>query len=560
TVTLTDTTGAVTFGGSLTAATLNTQGQGYSVLFNDGGTITNDTTFANTGGITFGDNDSDLITFNGGLDTEAGQTIVRGTVRTSGDQIDMATVTLNGATTLDTTNNGGSAGAVLNITSTIDGTQAFVLDTGNADISIGGAIGATTTLGAITINAADNVDVGSTINATSLTQTAGTGQTNFDAAVAVTGNADITTDSVNMTANGSMSATNITLATKGTSTLRNIDISNDFALNADSAPATYNVNETVDVDNNVTIAANVTLGAGDSTWTISGDMNKNDDATFTPGTSEFIFDDASKVSHLYGTDYYDLTCETPGKEIQFEAGSTKNVSGTLTLKGEDGTDNYVVLRSTEDGQQWNINPSGARDVNYVDIQDSVNLGAPIDPPTAIDRGNNVNWWTDNDAPEPPPLPELINDKRPIRPPFPEPSEETLGIPEDGFVFYEEKEDTKKYGYAAGKYRTVIIVYEGKVVVALPYDKELELNPGDSATFEGEIKGARLKVYGFNFAIIDDEPEKLYKRRYIPGMYQATIMSIDGKFYIFSYNDKGPDYSNGIIINTGETIVRNEDVK
>src|SRR5205085_355098 len=117
TVTLTDTNSTITFGGDLTATTLNTAAQTYSVALNGTATtITNDVTFLNTGGVALGNGAADVLLFNGGLDTTAGATTAFGSVRTSGDQMDVGALTLAGNTTLDTTNNGGTAaGAVLNV-------------------------------------------------------------------------------------------------------------------------------------------------------------------------------------------------------------------------------------------------------------------------------------------------------------------------------------------------------------------------------------------------------------------------------------------------------------
>lgn len=101
TVVLSDTTGAVTFSGAVTiTSALTTAAQGYSVAFDDGGTVAGDTTFANTGGVSFGDDAADVIVFAGGLDTTAGATTAQGTVATTGAQLDIGALSPAGATTL----------------------------------------------------------------------------------------------------------------------------------------------------------------------------------------------------------------------------------------------------------------------------------------------------------------------------------------------------------------------------------------------------------------------------------------------------------------------------
>ncbi|WP_114652547.1 beta strand repeat-containing protein [Polynucleobacter necessarius] len=71
TVTLTNTTGVITFDGALTATTLNTAAQAYSVALNAStGMITNAVTFSNTGSLTLGTSGGTLA-FNGGLTATA---------------------------------------------------------------------------------------------------------------------------------------------------------------------------------------------------------------------------------------------------------------------------------------------------------------------------------------------------------------------------------------------------------------------------------------------------------------------------------------------------------
>ncbi|MCY2991811.1 MAG: hypothetical protein NTY19_28635, partial [Planctomycetota bacterium] len=107
TVTLTNTTGAIAFDGALTAWTLNTANPGYSVQINAGGTITNDANFLNTGTVTLGVGGGDTLTFNGGLATTGNAsnpsgTTLNGALQTSGDQIDLGSLTLAGNSTIVT--------------------------------------------------------------------------------------------------------------------------------------------------------------------------------------------------------------------------------------------------------------------------------------------------------------------------------------------------------------------------------------------------------------------------------------------------------------------------
>ncbi|MBF0447798.1 MAG: filamentous hemagglutinin N-terminal domain-containing protein [Magnetococcales bacterium] len=130
-VTITDTTGAVSFAGDSAITTLTTSNNAYSVSFTGAAnSITSDTTFLSTGGVVFGDATTDVTTFIGGLDTTAGHTTGQGTVSTTDTQMDIDTLTLSdnlilnsgiadlnlGAVTgaaFDLTLNGGTSGAIL---------------------------------------------------------------------------------------------------------------------------------------------------------------------------------------------------------------------------------------------------------------------------------------------------------------------------------------------------------------------------------------------------------------------------------------------------------------
>jgi len=337
TVLITDTTDAqtITFQDNLVATALTTAAQGYSVVFNEDATITNDCTFANTGGVTLGNGDDDILLFNDGLDTTASTLTARGLVRTSGDQMDIGTLTISGGTlTIDTTNNGGSAtGANMNFT-TINGIASLALNAGTAgDINITGAIGATTALTGLTVVSANNVTFSGNISvAGDLEQTAGTGTTSF--------------------ANGS----------------------------------------TVDIDGSVTIGATASFDANSSSWNVGDDWANS--GIFTADTSTVTFDTVANVSQISGeTTFNNLRCVTADKQLTFEATKTQIVTGTFTLTGAVGE--LIVLRSTVEDTQWNIDPQGDRAVSYVDVKDSNNINAvEINGDlgdTSVDSGNNINW-------------------------------------------------------------------------------------------------------------------------------------------------------------------------
>ena len=163
TLLITDTTGTVTVQGDLTAATLTTANQDYNVQFDEDATVTADASFLNTGTVTLGSANDDVLLFNGGINTTGAGTNPSGTtlagiLRTSADQVDLGAVTLGANSVIDTTNNSGSAsGAAINLVS-VDADDASGQDrtltlnsgTGGA-IGVSGAIGSTEALAGLDI-------------------------------------------------------------------------------------------------------------------------------------------------------------------------------------------------------------------------------------------------------------------------------------------------------------------------------------------------------------------------------------------------------------------------
>ena len=258
----------------------------------------------------------------------------------------------------------------------------------------------------------------------------------------------------------------------------------------------------LDIDNNLTISSG-TFTAPAGNLNVAGNFTVNG-GTFNHNDGTVIFDDASKTTTIIGTTFYDFSCTTPGKQLNIQAGATETILNTLTLTGNVG--NEIVLRSTTGGEQWNIDPQGTWTVDAVDVQDSVNLaGAPIYPTNSIDSGNTINWFsatgggddidpgtdpvTPPDPPNPPPDPVDPDDPTPVDPgPGIDDPEEVINI--TGFWWDEGK---RKYAkFKKGKYRTVVIVFSGRVVVT-PYDEmglrrddEVSLTAGQRAYQTGTI--------------------------------------------------------------------------
>ena len=144
----------------------------------------------------------------------------------------------------------------------------------------------------------------------------------------------------------------------------------------------------------------------DATLTVRGNWTKaaagkfvaeDGDADHAAGSVQFAGTGTSVIGG--STDFANLTCVTPGKTLKFGTGDDNltriTSTGRLTLTGE--ADNPIVLRSVQDGTQWEIAlmPGAASEVVGVDVKDSdagdVSQFATIVAKDSVDSLNNLNW-------------------------------------------------------------------------------------------------------------------------------------------------------------------------
>lgn len=96
------------------------------------------------------------------------------------------------------------------------------------------------------------------------------------------------------------------------------------------------------------------------------------------------------------TSFFALRIDTDsGKQVNFQAGSTQNVGGGITLLGTSG--NRLKIRSTVPGSPAFLNVAGGQNINYVDVQDNHATGLYLAPGlpnqfNSIDRGGNSRWF------------------------------------------------------------------------------------------------------------------------------------------------------------------------
>jgi hypothetical protein len=293
-----------------------------------------------------------------------------------------------------------------------------------------------------------------------------------------------------------------------------------------------------------------------------------------------IFDDVSKPSAIYGdTTFNNFKSTTAGKALNFEANHTQTITGTFTLTGTLG--NLITVRSTVSGTQWKGDPQGLRSVAYVDVKDSNNINAlMIGPANSANQGNNINWF-----PEPPPSPEIDHvtvDNNPILillQVFVPLAEAGTGSGVDvngwqqgfdaGFNSLSWQEGDWPYSknlYNPGKYRTVAVLMEGKIVFG-PYDdqglqedKATVILPGQRKIMEGEV-GGKMFYFGFDLEKVEEvQEDDLRADVYLSGKYKTSVRSIDGVFDVTPYDDTQVYYQRVSIIKSGEIAIQIRDIR
>jgi hypothetical protein len=243
----------------------------------------------------------------------------------------------------------------------------------------------------------------------------------------------------------------------------------------------WDLPQVLNVDGVLTISQNATLDANGNTIYVNKGWSKS--GTFIHGNNTVVFDGTDSASVTGETTFYNLTCQTASKHIYFEAGSQQTVTEILTMEGS--SSGLVYLMSMTPGTQWKIDPthfSNSRVIKYAHVQDSLNVwGAEkqtyINPPsTCVDGGNNSWWFPPNpsQAATDPVRTWVPKDTNYVLAPWAGPNIASLvgsiSIATDMVNSSDRKADRySKAGYAKGKYKTVVIVFEGKVMVA-EYDK------------------------------------------------------------------------------------------
>lgn len=312
--------GAYTFNGTVTTSAAG------PVVINNSGTVT----------IPSGSNFTPAGAFN---QSGTGAVSLTGTVNTTNQNM-----TFNGPVTLGANLSLTSGGGAITFGSTINGAQTLSLTAGAGSISIGGNIGGTTPLTSFTIVSCNNLTTQG-ISAGFFNQSAGTGTTTINGAVALTNVSGFSFTGTNLTLNG-----NLTTAASGPTA---IQVSGTFVQGSSSA---------ISSDGAFTQSGTGTVQTAGSITTTQDNISFAGPVSLTSGTVSL-----STGSTGIGNILFSSTVNGPGG-LNLTAGT-----GNITFSGAAGTTTRigaVTINSCTDlsnqgftATSLNINSSGTATYN-----------------------------------------------------------------------------------------------------------------------------------------------------------------------------------------------------
>ncbi|MEA1929283.1 MAG: hypothetical protein U9M92_00105 [Patescibacteria group bacterium] len=163
----------------------------------------------------------------------------------------------------------------------------------------------------------------------------------------------------------------------------------DLIFNDAGGSATWQLLDTLDVDNDLTITGGV-LDANGEAINLAGDWTNND--TFTANNNSLTLDGGDQTINNSNTFYNLIKNASNAQVLIFASGQTQTIGNALELGGS--ASGHLSLRSSSGGTQWELDPQGTRTVGYLGVQDSNNIGSPnvdCQNKNCIDDGNNINW-------------------------------------------------------------------------------------------------------------------------------------------------------------------------
>lgn len=144
---------------------------------------------------------------------------------------------------------------------------------------------------------------------------------------------------------------------------------------------------------NLTVTSGSTLSVSPSDYGVTLTGNWTNNGTFTPFMNTVTLSGTNQTVSGNNTFYNLSKTIASASTLTLEAGKTQTIQNILTLRGLSSAVR-LLLRSSLAGTQWNINPQGVRNINFLDVQDSNNQNATaINAGGAnnLNSGNNTSW-------------------------------------------------------------------------------------------------------------------------------------------------------------------------
>ncbi len=366
--------------------TVNGTSSGLQSLLINSGTAT--TTFANTVGASTSLNSVNVIA-SGGL-------TFTGNVTTRDGQSYTGAATLAANSTFTTTN------APVSFSSTIDGAFTHTVAAGNGSVFVGGAIGATSALGALTLTGNGGVTLSgiggagagaTTVDVTSIAGMILNGGT-YSNSAAQTYTGDVTLGAnTTMTSTGAGSAISVTGTTDSDGTARSLSItSTNGAISLNGAIGTKSALTTLTLDagtNTIGIEGigNATAGAtGALSLTGSGGITLNGAVYRTGGTQTYSNPVILGVS---------TSLQTTNAAITFASTINGISSGNQALTINSGTG---ALTFNAIGTTTSLNSIKVIDSGTMTVNGSVTTAGDQFYSDAITLGGDITFTTTNDSP------------------------------------------------------------------------------------------------------------------------------------------------------------------
>ncbi len=140
---------------------------------------------------------------------------------------------------------------------------------------------------------------------------------------------------------------------------------------------------------NLFINDKTTLNAHDTRFNIEGDWNNHGAFNGQESTVEFL--GAKNIHYIYGdSDFYNLQAYGSNRAIFFESQKLQRVYGKLDLVGEFA--NLLKIHSTVLGSRYFLDVLGDSHLDFVDVQDSAQLGGDEILITRSHSDGNISGW------------------------------------------------------------------------------------------------------------------------------------------------------------------------